>query len=89
MLFPGSSTRADQKLVSFKDVPFGKFRINCPSCSCVQYPPITAFDVQMYVFCYEIMSKLHRYLELDKLTGRSSSVSDVVVLPRYLTSPHS
>lgn len=55
VVFPVSSTRADQKLVSFKDFPCGKSKMKCPNWSCVQYPLTTALDVQTYVFCYEFM----------------------------------
>lgn len=50
MVFP-KLTLADQKLVSFNDFPFGRSKINRPSCELSQKPPLTASEVQTYVFC--------------------------------------
>lgn len=69
VVFPVSSIRADQKLVSFKDFPCGKSRMKCPNCSCVQYPVATALDVQTYVFCYELMISYILYVLKDRQTN--------------------
>ena len=45
-------TRADQKLVSFMDLSAGRSRMKWPNCELSQKPPLTASDVQTYVFCY-------------------------------------
>lgn len=47
----GSTTLADQKLVSLMVFPSGRSRMKRPNPSRVQKPLNTASDVQTYVFC--------------------------------------
>ena len=53
-----NATLASQKEVSFIDFPAGRSRINRPSWEVSQKPPLTASDVQTYVFCYAYQLRL-------------------------------